>query len=380
MEKMIYKWLESGIITKETALFMIKDIKEEKSKNHRIKINILIYTMVAILIGAGVITFIAANDWLLELLNSFPVIKIILMICLTAGSLLGGYKLAYESEKFPKLGHCLIFLSTLLIGGTYALTGQIYNINADNSFLMFLWLFSIVPAAYIFNSSAVNAVCIILLILGVIFGYMDLGLDFEVTWTIFVPVLLGSLLYTLGNIPIINKKFSKFAVQYKLAGLAPVFFTLMVLICSADETYQQTSPFYTAPLVLLIAANIINYFSSPQKSFLLKAETIFFSVLLMCLFAMITLPEVSSPLIMISANIALITIISFGYNYGYKFENSKIIGLTNNFLIIYLLVNYCRWGWNYMEKTAFFLIGGILLLAGGMFLEHKRKNFIKKGQ
>ena len=60
------------------------------------------------------------------------------------------------------------------------------------------------------------------------------------------------------------------------------------------------------------------------------------------------------------------------------FENNGIIGLTNWFLIIYLTVNYCRWGWNLMDKALFFILGGISLLALGMFLENRRKKAMNK--
>ena len=78
------------------------------------------------------------------------------------------------------------------------------------------------------------------------------------------------------------------------------------------------------------------------------------------------------PLIIIFANVAIITIIAFGFNYGYKFENLKIIGVTNWFLIIYLLVNYFRWGWTFMDKSLFFIFGGVSLLCLGIHLEKKR--------
>ena len=81
---------------------------------------------------------------------------------------------------------------------------------------------------------------------------------------------------------------------------------------------------------------------------------------------------------MILVNIALILMIILGFNYGYKFENSKLIAKMNLFLIIYILVNYCRWGWSFMDKTLFFILGGLLLLFVGIALE-KRRKLISKG-
>ena len=378
MEKFVQMWLESGIIDNDTAQKMRADISAEKARVQRIRLNILIYTIAAVFIGIGVITFISANDWLLALLNKIPSMKVIAIFAATAGALLGGYKLAYESNKFPKLGHALIFLSTILIGGTYALVGQTYNINAHNSSLMFLWMASILPVAYLFRNAAINIVAVILFSLGVIFYYMELALDFGLTWTIFIPVFIGAILYTVGNIPQIVEKYNDFSLTYKLVGLAPMFVTLLILTCSVEKSYQLNSPHYVIPLIFLIAVNLISFLWIKSDNNLIKIETTFIVSFLIGLITMLLVPHVSIPAVIVLANIAIITIISAGFNYGYKFENSRIIGLTNWFLITYLALNYCRWGWNYMEKATFFIVGGLCLLALGMFLEKNRKKITKK--
>ena len=378
MEKFVERWLESGIINDDTAQIMRSDIKAEKAKLQRIRLNILIYTVAAVFIGIGVITFISANVWLLELLNKIPSMKIVAIFAATVGALLGGYKLAYEGNRFPKLGHALIFLSTILIGGTYALVGQTYNINAHNSSLMFLWMASILPVAYVFRNAAINIVAVVLFSLGIIFYYMELAIDFGLTWTIFIPVFIGAILYTVGNIPQIIEKYNDFSLTYKLVGLAPMFVTLLILTCSVEKSYHLNSPHYVIPLMILIAINLISYLWIKSDNNLIKIETGFIVSFLVGLILMLLLPSVSIPTVTIFANIAIITIISAGFNYGYKFENNHIIGLTNWFLITYLTLNYCRWGWNYMEKAAFFIIGGVCLLALGMFLEKNRKRIIKK--
>lgn len=373
MEKIIIKWLESGMINQETANLLLEDVKIRKTKQHRMRLNICIYTVAAILIGMGVIAFISANDWLLKLLTALPVLQILIVLALAVSALFYGYKLAYEGSRFPKLGHSIIFLSTLLIGGTYALIGQNYHINANNSSLMFLWMLSILPVAYIFKNFAINAVSVILFILGVVFYYMELSLDSGLTWTVFIPFLIGTTLYTFGNIPVIVEKFNKFSLSYKLTGLAPIFVTLLILTCSAEKTYEQTSLYYIVPILLLLCSNFINYKINKNKTLLFKIETGYIMALLLSLLFMIILHTVCAPFIIFLANLAIIILISAGYNYGYKFENNSTIMLTNWFLITYIAVNYCRWAWDMLDKALFFIIGGFGLLALGMYLENRRK-------
>ncbi len=378
MEKKIEKWLNEGLINKETALKMLVEIKQDKARSKKTKINITIYTIAVILIGLGVITFISANDWILRLLESSDFLKIFLMITVTIGSFWGGYKFAYEKNNFPKLGNALIFLSTLLIGGTYALIGQIYHVNANSSSLMFLWFISILPVAYLFKSRAINIVSIILMILGIIFFYAELSLDSALIWTIFIPVLCGLTLYSAGNVPVVLDKYNDFSLSYKIVGALPIFITLLILTCSVEHSYHITSPYYILPVVLLMILNFASFVTNKKCNLLLKIETISIFVMLCMLLLLLILQSVSTGLVVFLANALIIAMITFGFNYGYKFENDRIIGVTNWMLIIYLIVNYCRWGWSYMDKSLFFILGGCVLLTLGLFLEKRRKEIMEK--
>lgn len=378
LEKKIEKWLSKGLIDEETADKLIAEIKFDKENSKRIKINIVLYTIAAILIGTGVISFIAANDWVLEFFKRFEIMKIVSLFTCSALSLYFGYFLAFEKQSLKGLGNFLIFLSSILIGANYALIGQTYNVNANNSSLMFLWMLSILPVAYCFKNYAVNILSILLFILGVIFFYAELSLDKSLIWTIFIPVLIGLLLYTFGNINFVRNKYVNFALSYKITGLVPIFITLIILTCSVEHSYQLTSPYYFVPVCTALVINLINGMANNKNNLLLKIETVFLTVVSISLLLILSIPQVSIAAVMIFAHISLITIIAAGFNYGYKFENSVLIGLTNKFLIFYLTVMYCRWGWNFFDKTLFFIFGGAILLTAGIMLEKKRKNFIKR--
>ena len=378
MEKMIKRWLTEGKINGETAMILLEDISKEKEKRLRLKLNIIIYTIAAIFIGLGVISFIAANMWILL---AFAALRLIAMPVITVATLYGGYKLAFENKKYPKLGHALIFLSTLLVGGTYTMLGQAFNINAHNSSLMFLWLVSILPIAYIFKNFAVNILAIILYVSGMILFYIDMG-DMSLGSAISLPIIIGTTLYTLGNIPFIISKYNKFSFSYKLFGLVPIFTVLLLLTCWVEKSYYQPSPFYIIPICFLIIVNAVNNFLAAQNkkndNLLLNIEATFIVTILIGLFLMLLIKNIWSPLIMIASHILIITMIATGLKYGYKFEHKNTVILTNLFLIIYITTIYSRFGWTFMDKSLFFILGGIGLLALGIFLEKKRRTIIKK--
>ena len=379
MEKKIYKWLNDGLFDEQAAQKMLDEIKEDREKTARTKINITIYTIAVVLIGLGIITFISANDWLLELLENNDLLKIFLMMMITYCSFRGGYCLAYEKKTYPKLGNALMFLSTLLIGGTYALIGQIYNTNANTSTIFFIWLISILPVAYLFKSRAINVLSIILLVTGILLFYLDLAIDDGLVWTIYMPIFCGIILYSAGNIPIVLNKFNDFSLSYKIIGILPIFITFLILTCTAEDSYHISSAYYTVPIVLLLIFNTANYMLQKKCTTLLKIETVSIITVLCLLIMLLTLPSVNINFVMILANILISAMIAFGFYYGYKFEIEKIINTTNWMLTIYLLVNYCRWGWSFMDKTVFFMFGGISLLSLGLFLEKQKREVFKKG-
>ncbi len=375
MENRILKWQKDGLITEDASRQMLAEIKEEKIKLRKTRINITIYTIAAILLGLGVITFISANDWILELLNSNRFLKIILMSLVTFASFMGGVKLKEENKKFPKLANALIVLSSILIGATYSVIGQIYNINANSSLLMFIWLLSILPLAYIFKSYAINVLSIILMILTIIFFYGELSLDKFLVWTIFIPVMCGSLLYTVANIPVVLNKYNDFSLCYKIVGSVAIYFTLIVLTCSVEKSYQMLSFYYLAPVLAVIVLNVLNYAfkKDGKENDLLYKESFAGIILLSFMLAALLAPVINSSFVIFLANVAIIVLVAFGFNYGYKFENENIISVANWMLTIYVAVNYCRWGWNYMNKSLFFIFGGVVLLVLGMYLEKKKK-------
>ena len=113
MEKRLNNWFQKQLINEETYNILLKEVKEEAEKKRKIGITITVYIMGIILIGLGIASFIAANDWLIAFLNRNEIIKIILLSGLTISSLYFGYKLAYEKENYIKLGKALICLSSI---------------------------------------------------------------------------------------------------------------------------------------------------------------------------------------------------------------------------------------------------------------------------
>ena len=149
--KQIKKWLAEGKISEEQASIMIADnsaAQKEKSGNRFLSV---ISVLGSIFLGIGIIWIIASNwDGISDIL------KLIILIGSTVSLIYIGYKIGFKKKNFPKTGHSLILLGAILFGASIVLINQIYNIEANGSFLIFLWLIGILPLVYIFQSSLIT--------------------------------------------------------------------------------------------------------------------------------------------------------------------------------------------------------------------------------
>lgn len=374
MEKHVKKWLKLGYIGEEQSKIILDDIKEEKNKNARLAMNITLYTIGAILTGIGVISFIAANDWILRLFYS-RFVKISASLIVTFACFFLGYYFSYIKTSLKRLGSVLIFLSTLLIGGVWALIGQIYNVHTDNNFVIFLlWLISILPVAFLFGKKSVNNLAIVLFIA----SYFSIPNIYDFAYL--TPIVFGLILYNFANIPLIQKNFIEFTPAYKSIATLVLYFATLVIFCAnilIDNYETITTPAIIALAVFLIFA-LINFVFN-KKSDAMRAETMILSgiaILYMILGINILNMEIAAIINTAGLNIILVSIIFAMYHFGYKAQDTGLITGANYFTLIYISVLYFKISYHLLDKALFFFLGGVILLSLGIYLE-KQKRVIK---
>jgi uncharacterized membrane protein len=156
-KKKHYSWLQNQIVIWEnkklisaeqgTAILAAYNLQrvDTSKKMDTVKVLTLIG---AIFVGLGVI-FMVASNW-----QEIPkIVRTIMLLGITLGTLYAGYYLSYERTDYPLLGKSLFLLAGLFWGGTIALIAQIYNIpTSKNWFILLIWAFPILPVAYFFEN------------------------------------------------------------------------------------------------------------------------------------------------------------------------------------------------------------------------------------
>lgn len=371
MEKYIQKWLESGYISQEQSNVLLEDVKCEKKKNQQTATNMTFYTIGAILIGIGIMTCATANDWVLKLFYS-RFAKIITALVATFTCLGAGYYFAFVKKNLAKLGDVLIFLSTILIGGTYVLISRIYGIDIDTApgnTIYLIWSLSILPFAFMFKKQSINILALALFIFYILFS--NLFNAFQVL----LPVAFGMLMYAVANLPVIKKNYPDFSLAYKITAIFPLFFTVMY-ISTGETVFYGAKVICPITFVVLLGFILLDFFINKEKSAFLKIETLVLSLL--ALFAIrLNLTHTIIPTIIwadvLIANLLIIITIACLYNFGYKLQNKELAENANLFLLIYITVLYYRLGYSFLDKALFFFIGGLGLLVAGIYIERQKR-------
>lgn len=194
----LQEWTEQGIITPDQKT-RIQDlylwpphVSRPQTPSKPVNLILALEIIGAILVGAGLITFIASN-WP-QLANA---VKLALLIGLIAGiHISAGYLTAYTG--YPGAGRALSFLGNLAYGAGIWLVAQMYHLPPSFPQGMLIWALGVLPMAFVFKSRLNYFLAVGLFIawtLGQSVGY-------QTPQPVFLAVLLGLLVpmaYYLGS-------------------------------------------------------------------------------------------------------------------------------------------------------------------------------------
>jgi uncharacterized membrane protein len=119
-------WIQKGIVTEETATqlstaYELDNLKHESTR----LLSAVIFTIGALLLGGGLISFVAAN-W--EVIPT-PIKLALLFSALLCFHAVGFW--LWHSQNWRRLGHALIFCGCLVFGANIGLVAQIFHISSN---------------------------------------------------------------------------------------------------------------------------------------------------------------------------------------------------------------------------------------------------------
>lgn len=393
------KWKEEELITSQQYEQIVRRYE------HVPKMNAL-PIFGSILLGLGVLTFIASNWQGLAAL-----IKLLIILLSLSGAYATGEYL--RRKGYERLGLTFTMLGITIYGAGFFLIGQMYQLSADPLMAFYLWAAGAIPLAWYYRSQAIVWMSMAILMISTFYGLDEntrdglsilsyylvffagiapLVLRFRqvgmiicaglllmaqalvdgARWSegVYAPVLF-MLYYLLGQF-VLAQPGGLAQVLQRISYLGIVIYSVLLILI--EDFLPIGSGVDTTLAVLLLVMTVISAVIAVRRR---MGETL--PDLLP--FATIGLLALLAPgLVWLDAAVIMmfcLALFSVGMVLGgERLREASRINLGAIAFGITCFVGYIHYAWDFMDKSLFFLIGGLLLLVLSFFGERARRRWV----
>ncbi|TQS75850.1 DUF2157 domain-containing protein [Ornithinibacillus gellani] len=382
------KWVEDGIITSEQLHQILGRYKQRDPY-------FLVVLFAALMTGLGILTFIM-SDW--AQVPHFSRI-IMMMVAVTVLYILGD---RMYRKRSAALGASFILLGYISFGAGMLLTINIYNISIFSAWPFVIWMIIGLILYFIYEHPLLLTAGFIVAATGQLYSLASFS-SFD--WMLLIVFVLGFAHFTYHHArPLYSYLFGfSLLLQFVLIVIGEsqeyywivVYFLLLYLIAMVLPHPSLKQPFtHTALLGIFIFGMYQSFLL--QETFFVEGiiKEKFFIIIWVALILIgvilkwvkqqtwsmidfvLFLPVFYLPF---SYMIGLISLFVFSLGWlfiGYHVENhEKIVLGTIGFLLSTFTV-YVQFAWEAMNKSLFFLVGGLLLFGLSFILERQRRQHV----
>ncbi len=281
----------------------------------------------------------------------------------------------------------MILLGTLIFGAGIFLIAQIYHINAHYPNGPLLWGAGVLPLAYLLRLKTILSLSLIdiLIWLGMESSFHIVEQSFPYGMPmVYVTLFLmaGLSLWATGLMHRGWSSLRSLSAPYLVLGTLVAFsagFVLTFDVFGGKFGSHGLMFFYVGLVCLFLMSGILYLFSKEKEAGWLT-ETASLSVF-MCLVVFLSLfyqgaPPSALNLMTISSNLIFAVAVIGLIVLGYKRRSTSMINIGLCFFILDVVARYFDVFWRLLPRSIFFLVGGLILLLGGVFLEKKRRKVL----
>lgn len=333
-----------GIVTKEQRERILEQY-EVKSKLNFIKV---LLSIGAVLMGLGVLSFIASN---------WSAIGKLAKLLIIIGGFVGVNTIAYYFEdKLPKTSRSLNYLSVFIYGSGIFLIGQMFNFGGHFTQAFLLWSIGTLTMAVLLRDKIMFVFAIGLSAI-YLNGYRDLSI--LGSFPVFILMILPILYYSTSKV-------------FKRDNVITFFNNLLALnLILHLVDYWDTPGVIIAFIYLAIGLGMYFYpFSFARTVFKLQGSLIFGTA-----GVFLTIPYFWERILVTHATpIAMIFAVVFSLFLLMLTRKEDLIALA--FICIVIFRYYVDTMYSFMPKSLFFIVSGLILLGFGYYFERMRKRII----
>lgn len=331
----------------------------------------------ALILGAGVVLLFAAN-WE-EMPDWFRTAVIFAGMIIAYGA---GYALTYR-YGMDRIGGALILLGGLVFEAGLFLLAQIYNMPVDSPRLLLLATLGTLPVAYTFGSRIV-----LLLAIGNLIGwiYWEMAVQYEddtgkMAAALIVLGAVGVALYAMGRLHAVRPVLASFGDVYILAGA--LLTLVLVYVFTFDEPWEAIIndgvDSLSAPAAVYVAVAAAAILVAAQ--WYLRKRGVDTAVEAGALLTFLGVALVVATWPAWTGYALVFNALFFGaaggfVTRGYLLGDERYVNFGLALVALGLVTRYIDVFWSLLTGSAFYIIGGLLLLAVAFGLETLRRRLI----
>ncbi|RWO38499.1 MAG: DUF2157 domain-containing protein [Mesorhizobium sp.] len=229
----ITRWLQAGLIDASTADALTRDVEANERKS--LSFGSILAMMAALLFGAAVLIFVAAN-W-----EAIPrLARVAALFAIIFAGYVGGAVL--KTRDHAAIGEALWIVAAAAFGGSIALIGQMYHLSGDETSALITWGAGTALAAVALRSNPLTVAAV-----GIADAWLFLkGFDyFSRTEFPHLFVVMASVLFAISF-------WTRSQAARPLIILSIIFY--LVLLFTEYETLQVAVPLVVVSVLLFAAA------------------------------------------------------------------------------------------------------------------------------
>lgn len=390
VEEALRVWQERNLLSSEQIARLRNALQEGSGAPHRSPKAIIIFgTLGAVLIGLGIILFVASN-W--EDMRPFMRIATVFL----GYAIIVGAAFTVERKGYTMTAESLWFLASLSLGAAIFLIGQVFNYSLTYWQAPLLWMIGALAMGYARQKGAHGVIAVPLGILAIGWFGTEAGSgvfeQFSFMWSDdgLRPLfpLLGVGLVSLSLLLRRVKDWQFIELSCMSWGL--LFASVPLIVTTAEQSIMQdffTAKFTAVQLsVMVVSAALVlavvafGHVRAPQtKGALLGMVVFLFSLLLQRGSTSLLGSLTAGSMLGFILYIVVIALIALGAIWlGMVTANPKLVnyGIVSASIIIF--IQYVSWSFSLLNRSLAFIGGGILLVALSIFIEKKRRDILAR--
>ena len=386
----IGQWRESGLITDEQSRAIL-DFESVGPPRFRLglrfnRLIVVLSTLGAVLIGAGLISFVASN-W-----DGIPAMaKLFLLLAGQITTFWAAYQLQFV-RGYPRVGGAIMFAGAAWFGANVFLVAQSYHLATDNPDLLIWWFLGILPLAYITRSKPITVMAVGIFTVGISWKAASQTDDADSALLVIGTLILAAAaIYAIGMLHLRRENLKFYAGPYLIGGaLLAIGLTYLLTFDGVfNELQSSRSPALTGPYLALaaivsgisIAAIVVNVWNSVRSGEKLVSRFAEPSVVALVIgsgWLIATMPFSSPGPYVIGFNLLLVLLIFGSIVLGIVNKREALVNVGIVFFVIDLSTRYIELTVDMLDTSLAFIVGGLLLLGIGYAMERGRRRLLRQ--